>query len=75
MELLTPYEEGALTRHLARYGDGIRSVVFEVEDLERARAYFAGTGIALQPGDAEDSLAIAPGDNRGLLFEFTPVAR
>ena len=72
MELLAPSADGVLSQHLARYGDGIRSVVFEVEDLERARDHFSGHGIELQAGDADHTLAIAPADNRGLLFEFAP---
>jgi hypothetical protein len=71
VELLTPVEDGPLQRHLARYGDGIRSTVFGVRDLQQAQSYFAKRGITLQPGDAPDALAIAPEDNRGLLFEFS----
>jgi catechol 2,3-dioxygenase-like lactoylglutathione lyase family enzyme len=76
-ELLTPSGAGGaggtgeIQRFLARYGDGIRSTVFAVRDLERARSYFAGRGITLRPGDAPGTLAIAPEDNQGLLFEFS----
>jgi hypothetical protein len=70
-ELLTPTGDGIIERYLARYGDGIRSTVFSVRDLEQARSYFAGRGVTLQAGDAPDTLAIRPEDNRGLLFEFS----
>jgi catechol 2,3-dioxygenase-like lactoylglutathione lyase family enzyme len=70
-ELLTPVGDGRVERFLARYGDGIRSCVFSVRDLEQAKSYFGAQGIDLQPGDAPDTLAIAPEDNRGLLFEFS----
>jgi hypothetical protein len=70
-ELLTPSEDGSLQRYLARYGDGIRSTVFSVVSLERARSYFAARGVTLHPGDAPETLAIAPAENRGLLFEFS----
>jgi catechol 2,3-dioxygenase-like lactoylglutathione lyase family enzyme len=70
-ELLTPTEDGVIRRYLARYGDGIRSTVFAVRDLQRAQSYFADRGIELQPGDAPETLAIAPEDNCGLLFEFS----
>jgi catechol 2,3-dioxygenase-like lactoylglutathione lyase family enzyme len=70
-ELLTPTEDGVVQRYLARYGDGIRSTVFTVRDLERARSFFADRGITLQPGDGPGTLAIAAEDNGGLLFEFS----
>jgi catechol 2,3-dioxygenase-like lactoylglutathione lyase family enzyme len=70
-ELISPIGSGSIERFLARYGDGIRSTVFAVSDLDRARGYFAERGIAVHPGDAPDSIAIAPEDNLGLLFEFS----
>jgi catechol 2,3-dioxygenase-like lactoylglutathione lyase family enzyme len=70
VELLSPTGAGPIAQHLARYGDGIRSTVFGVRDLDRARDYFADRGVALHPGDAPGALAIAPEDNLGLLFEF-----
>jgi catechol 2,3-dioxygenase-like lactoylglutathione lyase family enzyme len=71
VELISPTGAGPIERFLARYGDGIRSTVFAVRDLERARRYFAGRGVALHPGDAPGAVAIAPEDNVGLLFEFS----
>ncbi len=70
-ELVTPLEDGVMQRHHARYGDGMRSTVFAVRSLQQAQSYFADRGITLQPGDAPDTLAIRPEDNRGLLFEFS----
>ncbi len=69
-ELISPTQDGAISRYLARYGDGIRSTVLAVRDLQQAKAYFDSRGIALRPGDAPDALAITPEDNQGLLFEF-----
>jgi catechol 2,3-dioxygenase-like lactoylglutathione lyase family enzyme len=69
VELLAPVGAGPLERHVAR-GEGIRSVVWQVQDLGRARSYFAGRQVELRPGDADDALAISPEDNCGLLFEF-----
>ncbi len=69
-ELLTPTEDGEIQRELARYGDGIRSTVFGVRDLAQAQSYFHKRGIPLHLGDAPNTLAISPEDNRGLLFEF-----
>jgi hypothetical protein len=71
VELIAPVGPGTLERHVARWGDGIRSVVFKVRDLEQARSHFARRGIQLRPGDADDALAVLPADNRGLLFEFS----
>jgi hypothetical protein len=71
VELLSPVGPGPIERYLARYGDGIRSTVFSVRDLDQARRYFAEHGVMVHPGDAPDTLAIAPEDNLGLLFEFS----
>lgn len=76
IELLTPVEGGAgaggeLAAHLARWGDGIRSTVFEVNDLGKVEAYFAGRGVQPRPGDAPGTLALDPADNAGVLFEFS----
>jgi catechol 2,3-dioxygenase-like lactoylglutathione lyase family enzyme len=71
LELLSPLGTGAIESFLARYGDGIRSTVFAVADLEQTRSYFAAHGIELHQGDGPDTLALAPSDNMGLLFEFS----
>jgi catechol 2,3-dioxygenase-like lactoylglutathione lyase family enzyme len=70
VELLAPTGQGTIGRHIARWGDGIRSTVFQVKDLEVARAYFEGKGAELVAGDAPDTVAIRPEDNCGILFEF-----
>jgi hypothetical protein len=59
---------------LARNGDGIRSVVFGTTNVERARSHFASHGVELLPGDDQESFAVRPADNAGLLFEFTEAA-
>jgi catechol 2,3-dioxygenase-like lactoylglutathione lyase family enzyme len=71
VELISPIGPGPMARYLARYGDGIRSTVFAVRDLDQARRYFAERGVAVHPGDAPDTFAIGPEDNLGLLFEFS----
>ena len=48
IEFLTPTGVGDGEIGLARNGDGIRSTVFAVRDLERVRSYFAGRGITLR---------------------------
>jgi hypothetical protein len=71
VEILTPAGSGPVQRHLGRYGDGIRSVVFQVQDLAKARQYFADRGVTVHAGDADDAFGIAPEDARGVLFEFS----
>jgi catechol 2,3-dioxygenase-like lactoylglutathione lyase family enzyme len=71
LELLTPVGEGALQRHLYRYGDGIRSTVFGVRDVAQAKRYFNEQGIDLVPGGAPHAFALPPEANLGLLFEFS----
>jgi hypothetical protein len=70
-ELISPIGPGPMERYLARYGDGIRSTVFAVRDLDQARRYFTERGVMLNAGDAPDTLSIAPEYNLGLLFEFS----
>ena len=72
VELLSPIRDGQIQSHLFNRGDGIRSCVFEVSDVANVRSHFSALGILLQSGDAPDSIAIAPADNCGLLFEFSP---
>jgi catechol 2,3-dioxygenase-like lactoylglutathione lyase family enzyme len=71
LELLTPRGPGEIASFLARYGDGIRSTVFAVKDLEQARKHLISQGVRLQDGDAPGAIAVAPEDNMGLLFEFS----
>ena len=71
VELLAPTGDGVTSRHVSRWGDGIRSTVFRVKDLETARSYFTSKGVELVPGDTAGTLAIRPEDNCGILFEFS----
>jgi catechol 2,3-dioxygenase-like lactoylglutathione lyase family enzyme len=71
LELLTPTGAGPIETFHARYGDGIRSTVFAVRDLEQTKRYFAAQDVVLHPGDAPGSVAVAPQDNMGLIFEFS----
>jgi hypothetical protein len=70
VELISTTGSGVIDRHLQRRGDGIRSVVVGVQDLDADAAHFAGHGVQLAPGDQTDTLAIAPADNRGVMMEF-----
>ena len=70
VELVTPTAEGVLERHLNRYGEGIRSTVFGVRDVEQARSYFAGRGVQLADGGAPGAFAVPAEANQGVIFEF-----
>ena len=71
LELVTPVGDGPLRQHLLEHGEGIRSTVFQVRDLDAARRYFEGRGVEMVPGTAPDTLAIPADQNRGVIFEFS----
>lgn len=70
IEVMAATGEGALSRHLYRYGDGLRSTVFGVRDLDQARRCLAERGVEVVPGDAPDSIAVPAEANLGVIFEF-----
>jgi catechol 2,3-dioxygenase-like lactoylglutathione lyase family enzyme len=69
-ELLAPVAAGDLAERLSREGEGVRSTVFGVRDLDQARRYFADRGLETVAGASAASVALPPVANRGLLFEF-----
>jgi hypothetical protein len=71
LELVAPDGDGPLQRDLRERGEGIRSTVFGVRDLDHARTYFRECGVELVPGTAPDALAVPARENRGVIFEFT----
>lgn len=71
IELLTPTGPGALRQHLLDHGQGIRSTILGVRDIEQARGYFTERGIAMTDGAIPGSLAVPAEANLGLIFEFT----
>ena len=70
-ELLEPTGEGRLTDFLSRYGQRIRSVVWHTKDLGGVEKHLTDQGFNMIPGDADESLAIDPNQNKNFLFEFT----
>lgn len=70
IELLAPLGAGELEDYLKRAGPGIRSTLFNVADLDVARAYFKGRGVDVLPGSTPDRILVPEKANRGLLFEF-----
>lgn len=71
MELLTPTGDGALDQYLRRHGEGIRSTVIRVRDLEQARRYFSERGVDTLPGAAPGRFLIPGQANLGVIFEFS----
>ncbi len=70
IELVTPTGGGILRDHLDRFGEGIRSTVMSVADLEKTRSYFRGRNIEPAPGTATRALAVPAAGARGVIFEF-----
>jgi hypothetical protein len=70
LELLAPTGDGPLQQHLIEHGEGIRSTVFAVRDLDRARSCLRDHGIEMVPGAAPDTLAVPAEQNLGVVFEF-----
>lgn len=70
LELVAPDGDGPLQEHLQAHGEGIRSTVFTVTDLDRARKHVAAGGIEVVLGTAPDTFAIPAVHNRGVIFEF-----
>lgn len=70
VELVAPTGGGDVADFLARFGNKIRSITYEVVDLERTRDYFGSRGIELVVGDLPDSLMLRAEDNRGGIVQF-----
>jgi hypothetical protein len=70
IELVTPTGDGILIDHLNRFGEGIRSTVMSVADVEKARAYFRSRGIEPVQGTASNAIAVPASANRGVIIEF-----
>ena len=71
VELIAPTGEGPIQEFLERYGQHMRSIVYEVKELIQVEKYLQSKGVDLVEGDAPGSRAIPPEQNHGLLFEFT----
>jgi catechol 2,3-dioxygenase-like lactoylglutathione lyase family enzyme len=71
VELVAPAGEGVLQRHLQRFGEGIRSTVFGVSNIDQTRRYFRDRGVELVPGAGPGAFAIPAELNLGALFEFS----
>jgi hypothetical protein len=70
VELLAPSGDGLAQRELEQMGQGIRSTVFGVCDIDRVTRYLRDRRVELIPGAAPNRLAVPPELNLGLNFEF-----
>lgn len=70
IELVAPTGAGALHQHLVDYGQGIRSTILAVRDLDEARRWFTAHSIPTAYGDKPGRLTIPAEANLGLIFEF-----
>ncbi|HEY6531594.1 MAG TPA: VOC family protein, partial [Acidimicrobiales bacterium] len=70
LEVLTPTGPGRLKEHLERHGEGLRSTVFRVHDLDKACAHLSAHGIDPVTGTAPSAVAIPAEQNLGVIFEL-----
>jgi catechol 2,3-dioxygenase-like lactoylglutathione lyase family enzyme len=70
VDFLAPTGSGQISAFVDRYGGRIRSMIFEVDDLDAVRRYCDERRIALVGGDAPQSVAIVPDQNVGVMFQF-----
>ena len=70
VELIAPIGEGSVSTFFQHFGNKIRSITYEVVELERTRDHFASKGITVVPGDLPNSLMLTAEDNRGGIIQF-----
>ncbi len=70
VELLSPAGAGELLDAMLLQGQGMRSTLYAVSDIGRARAWFEEKGLRVIAGSVPGSIAVDPRDNLGILFEF-----
>jgi catechol 2,3-dioxygenase-like lactoylglutathione lyase family enzyme len=71
LEFQTPTGPGPLADHLARYRDGIRSLVVQVASIEQAAEHLRRTGVRTTPGDSEGTIATDAAPEGGLRIELS----
>lgn len=72
LELLGPAGEGMLFDYVRRAGQGIRSTIFSVRNLDQARRYFRERNVEVSEGSAGDTIIVEGAANRNVMFEFRP---
>lgn len=71
LEVVAPSGDGPVHQHLLAHGEGIRSTVFGVRDIDQTHRYFAERGVTLVAGSTPERWAIPAEQNLGVIFEFT----
>jgi hypothetical protein len=71
IEVIAPTGDGLIRDHLFKHGQGIRSTLFGVRDLDQARRHLSTQGVEMIQGVAQDTLAVPAEANIGLIFEFS----
>jgi catechol 2,3-dioxygenase-like lactoylglutathione lyase family enzyme len=72
LELIEPESaESPVASYIEKYGPRMRSLLWQVDDVEAARRHLEGKGLGVVDGDVEGWIAIDPGDNYGVLWQFT----
>lgn len=74
VELQSPTGDGELARHHYRCGDGVRSTVFAVRNVDEARRYLADLGLPVIEGSLPGAIALPAEANLGVIFEFAEQA-
>jgi catechol 2,3-dioxygenase-like lactoylglutathione lyase family enzyme len=70
MEFLSPTGDGVIAEYLARYRNQQRGITLAVRSLDGVRQDLQGHGLELIEGDIPGSIAIAPAQNYGVLYQF-----
>lgn len=70
VDFVAPTGPGPISAFVERFGSQIRSMIFEVQDMQSVRRFFSERGVPIIGGDMEHSIAIVPDQNLGVLFQF-----
>lgn len=74
VEFLSPTADGPIADYLQRYRAQQRSLTLTVEDLDRTASRLGEHGLRVVEGDLTGSIAIAPEQNYGVLYQFVAAA-
>lgn len=70
VDFIAPTGPGPINAFVDKFGSQIRSMIFEVQDMQAVRRFFSERGVPIVSGDMEHSIAIVPDQNLGVLFQF-----
>ena len=75
VDFLTPTGAGPIRSFIDQYDERIRSMIFQVKNIDAVRRYFEDKKVPLVSGDVPNSVAIVPDQNLGVLYQFEPQKR